>query len=164
MSVVPSLRRCPAEVLHLTLSDPQRQKPRETMHILKLKADSEHRAASIALHHRYVCLALRTLALAWALGSTTYRASCAGIACASLHSSPTFLTNASDVTHVFKPNVLREAYVSDRMTSRADGFRHRGGRGCCPLDAQKVLHARGFRNEITPASRACASVSGCARG
>ena len=39
--------------------------------------------------------------------------------------------DSSNVTHVFKPNVLREAIVSDRVTSRVDGFRYRGCRGCC---------------------------------
>ena len=52
-------------------------------------------------------------------------------ACTSLHSSLTCLTSSSDATEVFKRNVRREAVVSDRMTSRADGFRYRGCRGCC---------------------------------
>ena len=69
---------------------------------------------------------------------------------------------------IFKPNLLREAIVSDRMTSRADGIQYRGCRGCCfavlvvsasshnfnslhlPLDVHKVPCAEGFRNEVAP--------------
>ena len=62
--------------------------------------------------------------------------------------------DSSDVTRVFNPNLLREAIVSDRVTSRVDGFRHRGCRGCCfavlvgAVDAQNPLRVEGFRNEV----------------
>ena len=62
--------------------------------------------------------------------------------------------DSSDVTHVFKPNVLREAIVSDRVTSRVDGFRYCGCRGCCfaelvgAVDAQNFLRVEGFCNEV----------------
>ena len=127
VSRVPFLRRCPAEVLHSTVADSQRQKPRETLEVLNLNAQTP----KIWLHSIDACLATCSLALALALDAATYRASRTRFACASLHSSLTCLTNSSDATQVFKPNVLREGIVSDRMTSRANGFRHRGCRGCC---------------------------------
>ena len=159
--------------MHPTLSDPQRQKPRETLEVLRSNAHTlKIDAGSIALHSIGACFTLRSLVVAWALDSATHGASRARFACASLHSSLTCLSRPPQKeTQVFKPNsssrsnrlrshdVSRQMALAETWSAAASCFA-RLGRIPSPayLTRRWFFSAlRGFRNRSCSRTRACAS-------
>ena len=138
-------------MLHSTVSNPQRQKLRETLEVLTSKAQTAKtglaRSNSIPSMRASPCV---SLALAWRVGFSN-------VSCKPWKFYLCFSPLVADLSHeLLRCHASRqaqhspEAIVSDRMTSRADGFRLlcRLGRKrrlaqlqCLhlPLDAQKVL-------------------------